>query len=600
MLASSKNLFLKIISGFLIISLFFPRLSLAQINDWQKGASIYPNSTTDFSTDSFKKSVSNLKSTNANYVSLIIPYYQSSDSSSDIFAGWNTPTDESLVNAVNYIHSQGMKVMFNIHVDLPNGEWRRYINASDRNSWFKNYGSILNHYASLAQSNHVEEYCIGTELYEMTSANANSSNTDNWKNLIKNIRDLYSGLLTYSAQHATPTEELEIQFWDKLDFIGLSAYFLLDQYNQYPSVDTLKSSWNDWNNQIISPLSQKWNKPILFTEVGYKSVTGAHAVPGLSSYSNSLDQAEQARDYEALFQYWNDQSFMKGVLFWDWKSYPDAGGQNDPDYTPQNKQAQTVMTNWFSGSSNNSSDPSPTPTPIYNNANYQTKASILPVNPAVDIPMTITANVKPDNNTQDIIIDLEIYDNNGSQVFQKYFEHQNINANQDSVYTINNWSTNNQKRYTVKIGIFNNNWNSNYQWNDNALTFDTGTQIYNPTPTIVPSVTLAPTQTPSAPPQSQDLQVWWPTDNGTISGTQPFKAMLTNTPIDSYKIYWQVDGDQLNEMSSNSSDYPHKETSVDVSNWNWKGNGPYSLKFIAKDSSGNTLKESTLNLNVSH
>jgi hypothetical protein len=83
-----------------------------------------------------------------------------------------------------------------------------------------------------------------------------------------------------------------------------------------------------------------------------------------------------------------------------------------------------------------------------------------------------------------------------------------------------------------------------------------------------------------------------------VSGVQPFKAMLTNASIGDYHMYWQVDGDRLNEMSDSSADYPHKESLVDLSSWNWKGAGPYNINFVSKDSTGAVLNQKAVNIYV--
>lgn len=94
--------------------------------------------------------------------------------------------------------------------------------------------------------------------------------------------------------------------------------------------------------------------------------------------------------------------------------------------------------------------------------------------------------------------------------------------------------------------------------------------------------------------------VWWPTSNAKLEGSHPFKALLQNTDINSYTMYWQVDGGQLNKMETNHTDYPHKEASVDLSGWNWKGNDTYNIKFISKDSSGATISERDVNVYVNY
>ena len=98
------------------------------------------------------------------------------------------------------------------------------------------------------------------------------------------------------------------------------------------------------------------------------------------------------------------------------------------------------------------------------------------------------------------------------------------------------------------------------------------------------------------------LSIWWPTDGSLLSGTQPFKARLDNVALGSYNMYWSVDGGQLNLMSGNSNGGDHKETSVDLSGWNWRDAGdrwgPFSVNFIAKDLSGNLIQQKAVSIYV--
>jgi endoglucanase len=87
------------------------------------------------------------------------------------------------------------------------------------------------------------------------------------------------------------------------------------------------------------------------------------------------------------------------------------------------------------------------------------------------------------------------------------------------------------------------------------------------------------------------VNVWWPTANSHLSGTQPFKALVPDRTLDTYKMYWQVDGGGLVEMYNSYTDYPHKEAIVDVTNWRWQSSGNYMINFVAKDSSGNTIAQ---------
>jgi len=67
---------------------------------------------------------------------------------------------------------------------------------------------------------------------------------------------------------------------------------------------------------------------------------------------------------------------------------------------------------------------------------------------------------------------------------------------------------------------------------------------------------------------------------------QPFKAMLEGLDVSQYNMYWQVDGDALNQMGNSSTDYPHKESLVDLSSWHWNANHQYTLTLSAKTDTG--------------
>lgn len=94
------------------------------------------------------------------------------------------------------------------------------------------------------------------------------------------------------------------------------------------------------------------------------------------------------------------------------------------------------------------------------------------------------------------------------------------------------------------------------------------------------------------------VSVWWPTNGARVSGVQPVKALLDGQDVNSYKMYWSVDGGGRTEMPTNYTDWPHKENQIDYTNWNWKGEGPYTLAFTATDYSGNVLGETKVNIYV--
>ncbi len=177
----------------------------------------------------------------------------------------------------------------------------------------------------------------------------------------------------------------------------------------------------------------------------------------------------------------------------------------------------------------------------------------------------------------DRIVDLEIYNSTGTQVFQYFFEHQFFTKDSPETYQIT-WTPQAAGTYTVKVGVFQAGWAACDYWNDSAVTLSVGS---------------------SSPPSAGAIDIWWPTDGSSVSGTQPFKALLENNSLSQYAMYWQVDGGGLVPMYDSSTDYPHKEAMVDLSGWNWRGTGPYTVNFVAKDSSGNVLAQKSVGITVS-
>ncbi|MBA3550658.1 hypothetical protein H0W32_00415 [Patescibacteria group bacterium] len=355
--AIRKGLIIAIITALITVLSFSQSLIIstpaeASVSNWQKGATMVSSYSQDFDSENFKQSVRNLRATGADYVTLVFEYHQATEKSAYIYAGSNTPTDETLISAIDYIHSLGMKVMLKPHVENDSGIWRGLINPTDRSTWFASYGSILNRLAILAETHDVESLCLGAELVHMTSPVRNPHNTAQWITLIDEVRLRYTGFITYSANWGggSFTEAEEIKFWDHLDAIGISGYFPLATDKANPTVEDIVTSWNVHYTTMVKPLSDAHNgMKILFTEGGYRNITGAHVTPWDWEKKGELNDELQANLYEALFKFWGPKQEFIGLHFWHWSTNPYAGGHMDTDYTPQNKKAQDVITKWYGG-----------------------------------------------------------------------------------------------------------------------------------------------------------------------------------------------------------------------------------------------------------
>lgn len=578
----------------------------AAISDWYRGASIQPFSMTDFKSDLMKKSLDSLKSFGANYVTLVIPYYQADRQSTEMRPGWNTPSDEALAFAADYAHSIGLRVMFKPHLETDYIEWRGNIDPAqgDRPAWFASYTAMLERYGRLAEAHGVEDFCIGAELIHLTNPAYGRGNTGSWKTMIATVRQIYHGKLTYSANRDNEVDVIE--FWPQLDYIGLSAYY--DLYHaQNNSVPELKKSWDSWRTGVIEPLQKQFHMPIVFTEVGYRSHTEAYRNPWDWSRSGTYSEIDQANAYEALFSYWKDYPWMKGVQLWRWEIDPPGASFGDTEYTPQNKLAQRALKNWWGGYVVQS--PAQIQTQTQPQVQTQTQTQIqttqAQVSPARGASWSVSAVVSPSNPTPGTsvvltvsvtnisnvsapqsVVDLEIYDAAGGKVSQSFFPGQSFGGREIKTFTIS-WSASRPGRYVLKAGIFSADWTVSYYWTDNAGQF-----------TVVDSVSSPVASNQAADSRPGALEVWWPMERKIVRGVQPFKAMLQNSSVFSYDLFWQVDGDRLNPMFNSTAEYPHKEAIVDLFGWSWKGTGPYALNFVAKDKGGSMLGQKQVNIYV--
>ena len=561
----------------------------AAVSNWQKGVSMYPASSGDFGSQSFDQSLSNAHNAGANTVALIIPYYQSNDQSSDIGSGWNTPTDASIVSAANYARSLGMSVVLKPHVDPYNGDWRANINAINRDAWYGAYSYYLNHLGDLATQTGSQGMVIGTELISMSDYTVNADNTERWQGMIASLKHHFSGFLTYSANWGGSDyaeEAPHIGFWSSLDYIGISAYYPLADGQSSPSQDALTSSWNYWDTSKIAVLHNQYNKPVIFTEIGYRSVDDAHNLPWYAGSGGNYNPTEQVNDYQALLTYWNNQPYMDGIYVWNWDTNPNYGGTGNTDFTPQNKPAQDTIQGWFGGTTGgNTGGPGGGPSSFAGTLTMNASSPTLSARQAASIPFTISTS----DHASNVVIDAEIYDQSGHQVGQQFFTGQNITTSQAGSYTITSWTPLTNGQYSLKVGVFSSDWSQLYVWNNSVVVLNVGTggnnggNSGNPGPAV--------------------LDVWWPGNGSTVSGVQPFKAIVEGEALSVYTMYWQVDGGALVQMGDSHADYAHKEFDVDLGPWNWSGSGvsgPYSVTFVAKDLSGNTVASKSVSISVAH
>ena len=252
--------------------------------------------------------------------------------------------DEGLRETARLARAAGIHTMLKPHLwlrDRTDGKWEGDIamrSEEDWAKWFTQYGRFLVHYAQLAESAGIEALCIGTDLEGTTEREAE------WRRLIERVRRVYGGELTYAANWAGEYER--IRFWDALDLVGVQAYFPLSDEDD-PDLDELLEGWRA-HHERLAAFAERVGKPIVFTEVGYRSVMGAAHEPWLWRTRKPENATLQARCYEAAFRTFWREPWFRGAFWWKW--YPHGAGAHpyeDAAFTPQGRPAEKVLANWY-------------------------------------------------------------------------------------------------------------------------------------------------------------------------------------------------------------------------------------------------------------
>lgn len=256
-------------------------------------------------------------------------------------------------NAIDLIHSLGMKVYFKPNVDPADGVWRALINPADPNAWFTSYGDYLNSMADLAQQKGVELFSIGTEMESMANKAAYAPK---WTSIIGNVRSRYNGPVTYAGNGGDAYDGStnygsyqRATFWDQLDYIGVDAYFQLTNKNN-PTPAELNAAWSARADSIDGWRDDKnlLNKPVLFTEIGYGAYDGSNRTPW-GDDSHIPDAGEQRDAYNALLTVMSQRPWWKGAFWWSWETQPHAGVHQPTGFTPQDRVAMQTLANFYGG-----------------------------------------------------------------------------------------------------------------------------------------------------------------------------------------------------------------------------------------------------------
>ncbi len=251
---------------------------------------------------------------------------------------WFGETKSGAKQYIEMLHKNNIAVMLKPQIWIWRGEFTGNLKMNSEAEWLtleQSYSDFILTYAELAQEANVEMLCIGTELEQFVV-----NRPEYWTALILKIKERYKGKLTYAANW---DEYRKVHFWNTLDYIGVDAYFPLSE-DKSPSVEALKTGWQKWKTGLAE-IALKEDKPILFTEYGYRSMDYTAKKPWLVDRNDeNVNLEAQVNATEAIIQeFWSEDWFAGGYV-WKWFiDHKQSGGGTDNRFTPQNKPAEETL-----------------------------------------------------------------------------------------------------------------------------------------------------------------------------------------------------------------------------------------------------------------
>ncbi|MDX8376524.1 MAG: hypothetical protein R8L53_00705 [Mariprofundales bacterium] len=301
-----------------------------------RGFNVLQHEKTAWGTLDSQKSLWHAQKLGADTVAFI-PFLRQS-SATDAYPGKSMAvTDEQLLAGMQQAKALGLYVILKPQL-LVHKSWAGAINPQTGwRVWFAVYTKRMLEYAQIAEDMNVDAFVIGTEL-------RNANKQIYWLSLIKKIRAIYHGELSYTA-HGIAGARAFI-WWNELDAIGISLYPALGTNPQAIAMKPyIKQSLIE-----LRQLHKDYLKPVWLLEIGMPSASGASNSPWdwwrIQDNTMAVDTQLQA---DALYLWLQavaepqQKGWLALVLLWSWYSYPQAGGYADKDYTPQHKPAELAI-----------------------------------------------------------------------------------------------------------------------------------------------------------------------------------------------------------------------------------------------------------------
>lgn len=218
-----------------------------------------------------------------------------------------------LARPIKEAHARGMKIFIKPHLAYWGSpfSWRGEIDFPDpdaRKRFFDSYRAWMTSIAAVVKD--ADAFAVGTELGRL------SGHDDEWREVIRSVRGVFPGSLTYAANW---DEVDRVPFWDALDTVGVQAYFpvVTGYAGTTPTKTELDAGWDRILGRMRA-LSTRTGKPIVFTELGYDAHLEAPMKPWASGRRTSQGEAVQRASLRAAMRALDREPQVVGAFLWKW------------------------------------------------------------------------------------------------------------------------------------------------------------------------------------------------------------------------------------------------------------------------------------------
>lgn len=314
------------------LALLLAGTALAGPPGFQKGVALGGWSRDDYRAPTLGAQLDVLRAGGVEWVQLTARWFQAARDATAIEPhAEDSPSDASLHAAIRLAHERGLRVFLKPQLDLTGPGWRGEIqqHAEERwEAWFSSYRRFLLHYAAIARAEGVALLAVGVEL------DGTRHRERDWRALIDAVRGAYPGPLVYAANWG---REEDVRFWDALDFAGVDLYAPLAARPGASDAELRARAGSE--RARLARWAAAHGKPVLLTEIGFRSVAHAAVEPWEWQRSGPADTALQDRLYRIAIEAYGREPWLAGIYWWAFLTAPPGDPLANDGFTPQGKPA---------------------------------------------------------------------------------------------------------------------------------------------------------------------------------------------------------------------------------------------------------------------